>query len=213
MCFSATASFVATGVLAGIGLKSLQVNKFASYRMLSFTPLLFAIQQATEGIVWLTIATPHSFINQTATYLFLTFAGIIWPLWGPLALFSCEKDATRRSILQALTAIGSVVASYTVWSFLTTPITARIVSSCIYYGSETSINFPTLLSLSLYLSATVIPCFVSSLRYGWLLGTSWLVALLVTLFFKYEVTTSVWCFFAAILSVLILMVIKKNQDE
>ena len=211
MCFSATASFVASGVLSAIGLATLHVNKKASYLMLALTPLLFAIQQTAEGIVWLTIASPQSPLCQTATYLFLTFAGIIWPLWGPIAVLEAEINPGRRTILKGLTGVGALVSGYMLWTFLSGPVTAQVTSSSITYNFVPAPNLNVFLGVGLYTIAAVIPCFVSSLKYGWLLGSSWLVALAVTLIFKYQATTSVWCFFAAVLSVLIFVVVKRNQ--
>lgn len=212
MCFSANASFIAAGVLAAIGTASLYLNHKKSYRMLAATPLLFAIQQASEGIVWLTIAGPHDWIHKAAVYFFLTFAGIVWPLWSPISLLMLEQKAAKRLILFGFAGLGVFIASSTLWTFATMPITARIVSCSIDYQGTSPIEIPTFLLFGIYTLATVIPLFISSLRYGWLLGSVWLGSLFVALIIRYETTTSVWCFFAAILSVLILWVIKEERS-
>ena len=62
MCFSATASFTAGAVLLGVGtltLRSALASRHSHRRRdLPFAaiPLLFAIQQLIEGVVWLTVS-------------------------------------------------------------------------------------------------------------------------------------------------------------
>ncbi len=57
MCFSAQASFGASAVLGIMGIYALRKAK-QQERFLAMVPLLFAIQQACEGIVWVTYANP-----------------------------------------------------------------------------------------------------------------------------------------------------------
>jgi len=60
----------------------------------------------------------------------------------------------------------------------------------------------------LYLIATVVPFFFVSLSWGWLFGLTFAVSYAASLFFYYETMVSVWCFFTAILSILILAMVK-----
>jgi hypothetical protein len=66
---------------------------------------------------------------------------------------------------------------------------------------------------SLYFFVTLIPFFISGLRYMKLLGSAFLVALLISYFFFLGFVISVWCFFAAVLSALILFVIMQNRGS
>jgi hypothetical protein len=54
MCFSATASFSAGTVLLGLGALTLKLVRHPRELMFAAIPLLFAIQQWTEGVIWLT---------------------------------------------------------------------------------------------------------------------------------------------------------------
>ena len=63
MCFSATVSFSAAGLLGLTGIATLvQVRKSAELP-LAATPLLFAAQQTVEGALWLSVplGRAHSF--------------------------------------------------------------------------------------------------------------------------------------------------------
>ena len=72
MCFSATASFSAGAVLTGLGAVSL--SKASSPREYPFAsiPLLFGIQQITEGFVWLSMTHPdYAFLQEGSMWFFL----------------------------------------------------------------------------------------------------------------------------------------------
>jgi len=53
MCFSATASFVASGVIGSIGLATLRHVREPRTLLFAAVPMLFAVHQFTEGFVWL----------------------------------------------------------------------------------------------------------------------------------------------------------------
>ena len=53
MCFSATANFVGSGVLGGLGVATLAKVKHRREWMFAALPTMFALHQFTEGFVWL----------------------------------------------------------------------------------------------------------------------------------------------------------------
>src|SRR5947207_8294564 len=99
MCFSAKASFIAAGSLSVIGLLSIRKASIIKKKLIPFasTPLIFAIQQASEGIVWITLTNdlPHYFYTF-GIYSFVFFAGIWWPLWLPITLYIIENKVIRK---------------------------------------------------------------------------------------------------------------------
>ena len=59
MCFSATASFISGTALCAIGVATLKQTKASAEIPFALIPLLFGIQQLTEGaLVCLSVATP-----------------------------------------------------------------------------------------------------------------------------------------------------------
>ena len=54
MCFSASASFVAGVSLTAIGVATVRKAEGPAERPFAMIPLLFGIQQLTEGVIWLT---------------------------------------------------------------------------------------------------------------------------------------------------------------
>ena len=72
MCFSAEASFIASGGLAVAGGASLKVAK-KEQRLIALIPLLFAIQQAIEGMQWLYLYRGTSSLKLAYAFLFFGF--------------------------------------------------------------------------------------------------------------------------------------------
>lgn len=68
-------------------------------------------------------------------------------------------------------------------------------------------------TLLVYAVAAVLPFFVSTTKLVRTIGTTFVVALVVTMVLYREALTSVWCFFAAILSGLILVAVLQGQRD
>ena len=62
-----------------------------------------------------------------------------------------------------------------------------------------------------YLATTVLPFFVSTARQSRTIGTALIGSLIVTILVQRDALASVWCFFAAILSGLILGAIEQAR--
>src|SRR5476649_1319487 len=102
MCFSASASFGAGAVLLVMGITSLKKSSKPSQILFASIPLFFALQQITEGFLWLSLLHPlYASCRWPATYLFLLFAQIIWPIWVPLSIRLLEKKPNRKKWLNA----------------------------------------------------------------------------------------------------------------
>ena len=111
MCFSAGASFGASVVLGSIGIVAIAKARTNPQRLFASIPLIFSVQQLTEGLLWLSINNPG--LNQLQTfftYTFLVFAMMVWPLWISLTIRLLEKDARRKKILNILTVSGASVS-------------------------------------------------------------------------------------------------------
>jgi hypothetical protein len=213
MCFSATGSFGVAAVIAGIGAVAAAQKKPPSHRMLAAVPLMFAGQQVAEGLVWLTIGDPSERpMNLAAVAVFLVFALVVWPLWVPLSLLKAERKPRRRRALGVLAVCGGAVATYAAIDLLRGRPTAHVSGHSIAYTYGT--HAPALV-LALYLPAYVIPSivpfFVSSVSKAKTMGVVLAVALAATFVLQRQALASVWCFFAAILSVFIVLGIGKDH--
>jgi hypothetical protein len=214
MCFSATASFSASGVLAAIGVASIARNTTRSQRMFAGIPLIFAAQQAAEGIVWLTMNNAgQQTLHRWAVGAFLGVALVIWPMWLSLSLRLIEPHPARRRALAVTFAIGVFVSIYATISMIRLPPIATIAGHSIRYVYETSHDRgpERFLYIVVYVIPIVGPLFLSSTKLSRTIGGILTLSLIAAIVVQRDALTSVWCFFAAILSSLILISVVRGH--
>lgn len=200
MCFSPIASFATAGLTGVVGIVAMARVSRPRDRLLAAIPIVFSAQQAIEGGLWLSLLR-HGPAAAIFTVAFLVVAEIFWPLYAPVAAAVSEPRAWRRRLMLGCLAMGGGVAAYFLWRLLTAPHEAVIVGGCIVY--RTGEPHPLLIGLA-YLTATALPFVLSSRRailaFGAVIGVGSVVAYL----FYWRAFLSVWCFFAAASSVVIL---------
>lgn len=206
MCYSAPASFTAALALSIIGYKTVSRVKKREEFFINSIPLLFAIQQASEGVLWLSLGSEHySFLAIPAAYIFLSFAFLCWPLLIPYSLLLLEENENKRVMLGWALGIGSVIALLMGIYLIVYGVHAYIFDNSIVYD----IQVPKELALAGtagYLLATVGAFFLSTIPYMWVMGIGTGIAYLVSYFFYYQCHISVWCFYAAVLSMFLLWI-------
>jgi hypothetical protein len=213
MCFSATASFGSGVVLAVIGVVTLKITRKPSHLVFAFIPLLFAIQQISEGFVWLTLQNvAYARWQSIPIHIFMVFAHIVWPLWISLAALLFEQGGTRKKVLSVLFALAILLSGSEVYYMMQTTITAEISGHHVRYVFEYP-PFYVILTDILYGLVTIVPCFVSGVKKMWLLGVCFTASLIFSAWFYQAHLLSVWCFFAAILSIIIYLIIDGHQKS
>jgi hypothetical protein len=208
MCFSASASFGAGVVLTVIGVVSLKQAKTPSQIPFSSIPLIFAVQQITEGFLWVALSNSfNSTLQSITTYLFLFLAQVVWPTLIPFSVMMVEKDKKRKKNLLIFVGIGIIVSAYLFYCLLNYNIHASIIEYHIFYKQD----YPLFLRLyggALYLMATIVPHFISSVKKMGILGCSILISYIVSTIFYHNYVLSVWCFFASIIAIEIYIIMK-----
>lgn len=218
MCFSAGASFAAAGTLSAISLLSIQrITRKKELLPIPLTPLFLGIQQACEGLVWVTInnGDTTSLIHLASMYSFLFFAGMFWPIWIPGSLYYMEKKYKRKQLLCGLIIIGSIVSLFLLYHWILQTTGARVINHHIDYPVA---DYPngTMGTMSdiiahiinaLYGVATITPFFVSSVPYMKILGAMIGISGLITYIFYLIAFPSVWCFFAALCSIVMYVIV------
>lgn len=200
MCFSATASFVAGAGLSAAGAATIRKTKKKSEIPFASIPLLFGIQQAIEGVVWLTFSYHVPLIHALATYGVAFFAYAFWPMFMPFAVRLLEKDAKRKKALSVFQCIGLVVGMYIAYYMITSGVTSAVTHESIRYHFDQPFGY---YAFVLYMIAGCGSCFVSSQKIVNLFGMLLVLSLGVTYFFYSTYIVSIWCLFAAILSVVV----------
>lgn len=200
MCFSATASFAAGAALSAAGVVTIKKTETKEEIPFAAIPLLFGLQQAVEGVVWLSFKFGVTYLNQIATYAFMFFAYLFWPTFIPFAIRSLETDPHRKQILGVFQGLGLGVSLYLLYFVLSHPMVAHIANKSIAYPAPSEYG-P--LIMGLYLLAACVPCFFSSSKVINIFGTSIAVSFGVAYYFYTATFISVWCFFGAVLSTIV----------
>jgi hypothetical protein len=207
MCFSAEASFIAGTALSVVGVVAIKKTVNPSQIAFASIPLIFAIQQFSEGFLWLALLSPtYAFLQKITTYTFLTFAQVVWPTWVSFSILLLERDNKRKRMLYAILSIGVLVSLCLTYRLLTQTISSRIGDHHIIYDFGTPMRAIKYFSIFYFIS-TVVPPFVSGIKKMWYLGFIILASYLATEIFFKKAVISVWCFFAAVISIAVLSII------
>jgi len=200
MCFSAPASFIAGTSLSAVGVAALKRTEARSERPLAMIPLLFGIQQLTEGVIWLTFRHDAPLLKQTMTYLYSGFSHVLWPVYVPFAVGVLEAVRWRKKAIFAFEAAGIPVGLYLLYFIVIRPVVAEVVGRHIVYVSPHFHEIPVMV---FYLAATSVSCFFSSHGFIKLFGVLMFLSFIAAYLVHAMAFLSIWCFFAAILSLLI----------
>jgi hypothetical protein len=211
MCFSAPASFLAASVTGAAGAAALARVHRREEIPLAAMPLFFAAQQTIEGFLWLSLdASPGEPPSFLLTQLFLHFALVFWPVYAPLSALLVEPDPRRRQWIGICLIGGIIVGIYFLWSLHASPRMASIGSGHIVYSSDPGLPMAVRI---LYPVATCIAPLLSSLRTVRILAAILIAASLVAYLEYWQAFTSVWCYFAAAASGVILFQFEQARQK
>ena len=202
MCFSATASFTAGASLSAIGVMSIRRAERRSELPFAAIPLLFGVQQTVEGVIWVTFRHDAPVLRQAMTDVYSLFSHVLWPIYLPLALYFLEATPWRKKVILGFQVVGAAVGLYLLYSLIARPIVAEVIDRHIVYLSPHFFLGPVIVA---YVAATCFSEFFSSHTFVRLFGVLALLSFIATYQFYTRALVSVWCFFAALLSVLIFM--------
>lgn len=208
MCFSAAASFAVGAGLIGPGIYSVSQVRSPGMLLFASSPIVFSFHQVAEGFLWLSLTNPeYADWYQPALYGYSFISQPIWPIWAPITMWLMETDQRRKKILSYFLALGIAVSLYMFYCLVTYKISAVPEDGHIrYYRDFPYLNVTRPLN---FITVAVTP-FLSTLRYTKLVAAAMMGSLIITYLFFTNYLISVWCFFAAILSLLIILVVKKN---
>ena len=199
MCFSATASFTAGTVLLGVGTLTLMAAKRPRELPFAAIPLLFAIQQLIEGVIWLTFSHEAPQINAVMTHVYSFFSHVLWPVYVPVAVLLIEPQGWRRRPLLAIIAAAVTMSGYLLYILLAYPVISRPTDQHIEYISP---HFFAAATMTIYLLSTTSPI-LSTHRVVRVFGVLALLSFAAAYYFYATWFISVWCFFAALLSAIV----------
>ena len=200
MCFSATASFTAGTVLLGVGTLTLMAAERPRELPFAAIPMLFAIQQLIEGVIWLTFSHDAPQINAVMTHVYSFFSHVLWPAYVPVAVLLIEPQGWRRRPLLAIIAAAVALSGYLLYILLAYPVISRPTDQHIEYISP---HFFAAATMTIYLFSTTISPILSTHRMVRVFGVLALLSFAAAYYFYATWFISVWCLFAAMLSAVI----------
>jgi hypothetical protein len=205
MCFSATASFIASGALLAMGAATYAVARKKD-KILIAIPVLFGIQQAFEGVQWLYL--DRGTTSPFAGYGFLFFAFVIWPVYVPA--FVSQLDQKRKTLLRWFIGVGLLVSAYFVVILVTQPLRIRELSNCVNYTFALPAQW---LVAALYVAAILGPLLLSSRPIFRWFGVLILLLGGIAGTIYHHNFISVWCFFSAAVSAMFFLYVQRNRAK
>lgn len=219
MCFSASVSFSASLALIICGIAALKYAREKRLRMIAAIPLIFGLQQFAEGMVWMSFLDPRfAFVRMTSAYIFLACACIIWPLWIPIAAAQFEGARRYKRFVPSIIAGCLCACASFVCAFIY-PIS--VVASCnIVYNLDFSFtqytvwnHYINMVISLLYVIATIVPFFIARNKMLWAIGALTVASYVISYIAYFEAFTSVWCFFAALISILVYGFVQNQKSK
>jgi hypothetical protein len=211
VCFSATANFVGSGFLGAVGVITLTKVKHRRELLFASLPALFAVHQFIEGFVWLGL---DGFLSPVVTHdmgaAFMLYAQGLLPFLLPLSVLLFEPDVKSRRRMLPFVVLGGATALYILWALTAYPLQVYVRGNSIVYINQATNNTAVAL---LYVIATCGSLFFSKIETMVIFGAANLLILLVVMEVKRYAFTALWCSYAAIASVIILVSFWKSSGK
>jgi hypothetical protein len=210
VCFSASANFIGSAVLGAIGVATLAEVKHRRELLFAAMPLLFALHQFTEGFVWLGLdGKLPSIVAHDAGAAYVLYAQGLLPFVFPLSIFLIEPTPNRRRRMLDFTLLGGALAVYILWGLIAYPLQVYARAHGIVYLNRMT---TTDVVAVLYVAATCGALFFSGFRTLLVLGWLNLIGLLVVILVRRYEFTSIWCAYAAAVSVIIYFFFQRSRS-
>ena len=200
MCFSAEADLASAAVIGAIGAATLAKVRSPREIPLAVLPLAFALHQFAESFVWRDLDAGHTPAKGTAVTLYLVFAWIVLPVLVPAAILLVERPGRPRRRLVPFVAMGLVAGGYFAIAVINGDGSAHAAHHTIQYGGAGEYAWAATI---LYVLATCVPPLLSGFRAVVWFGVANVFAIAVIVTIQSRGLTSVWCLWAAVVSVLI----------
>jgi hypothetical protein len=197
------------------------VRKDVKYLPLALVPVAFGLQQFSEGAVWIGLHRDDLALVRPASLVFLFFAIGFWPFWIPLSVLMIETRRQMRWLLGLLTVAG-MTWFWLYYSIAENPgevLETLVVKHSIRYEVTDIAAFHVAPRAFWRLAYVAVICVSLALApfeagSGSKKATVWgglLIAglFLVSYFLYWHAFLSVWCFFAAVTSLLLCSVFYK----
>ncbi|MCD4533681.1 hypothetical protein LRP67_06265 [Nocardioides sp. cx-169] len=175
-------------------------------------PLLFALHQLTEALVWRGASDYVSAgVQHAAAVIYVLFAFPVLPVLVPLAVLLLEPRGRRRRVAPFVV-LGAVVGAYLLWAVLDGPFLVREEPHALIY--DVNLTYGPMWAV-LYIVAVIGPSVLSGYPSIVVFGLLNLVGLTVVAIIYVQAFASLWCVYAALTSALVVvhMVLRRRLSD
>ncbi|OBH30152.1 hypothetical protein A9X03_08560 [Mycobacterium sp. E1715] len=206
MCFSITADLVVGTALVPVAVASLREVKHWREVPFASLPAVFSVHQFLEAAVW-----PNRFVSagvaEFAMHAYVFIALPVLPLLVPLAILMLEPRGARLRVAP-FAVLGAVVSAYLAMVVLIKPVGVTRCPHALEYQTAARESY---LWATLYIVAVIGPALLSGYRSIVAFGFANLVGLIAVGLLYFEAFASFWCIYAAVLSVLVLVHMRRRR--
>lgn len=209
MCFSATADFVGSAVLGTIGVATMREVKHPRELLFAAMPCLFALHQFTEGFVWMGLdGTLPPAVAHGAGAAYVLYAQGLLPFLLPLSVLLLEPTRYKQRQMLGFVVLGGMLMVYMLWGLIAYPLNISIEQHSIVY--QNAVTTTTVVAM-LYVLATCGSLFFSGFKTLVVLAWANLIGLTIVMMVKRYAFTSIWCAYAAAVSVIIYVFFRRSR--
>ena len=210
MCFSAEADLVAGVVVGGVGIDALRHVRHKREIALAALPITFGVHQMIETLTWwgLEDRIPAG-IGEAAMWVYLVIAFLL-PTIVPTAMLLVERDPRRRRMTAPFIALGGAVTVALIAELFSGPVTAEIAG--LYIAYDANLDFGGQIT-ALYVVATCVPLLLSSRTSVVVFGVLNLAAVTVLAWLMATGVISLWCAWAAVTSIVIVVHLRTAENR
>lgn len=218
MCYSATVSFAAGAVLIPTGVYCVRQAQRHTPRSLPFAvfPLAFGFQQLFEGLLWLSLGKQVDLLYPSA-FGFLFFSHFFWLWWVPLSVWRLEPAGIKKSIALGFTTAGGIYGGFMYFPIVINEgwLQVELIRHSIVYDAR--LVYDGYITREwvriIYALIVLIPLLIQTDRHARHFGILIMLSvLLAKLFFDYAFI-SVWCYFAAVLSLYVVYMLRRQAGQ
>ena len=208
MCFSVQADLAVGLALLPVAAASLREVRCRREIPFAALPALFAAHQLIEVFVWLGVqGRVGPSVQSAAALAYLVIALPVLPLLLPLAVLLLEPRGARLRVAPFL-ALGAVVCGYLAVAVLTEPVGVVQHPHALEY--VTGVRNGDLWAV-LYIVAVIGPALLSGYPSIVAFGVLNLIGLILVAVLLVEAFDSIWCVYAALASVLVLVHMRRRR--
>jgi hypothetical protein len=201
MCFSATANYVGAGIIGSIGILTLREVRHRRALLFAAMPCLFSVHQAIEGFVWLSL---DGYLPPRAAHdfgaAFVLYAQGLLPFILPLSVYIIEPEGCRRKRMLPFVILGGLLMLYILWGLTADPLQVFARTHSIVYKNALTANIPVAV---FYVITTCGALLFSGFRWLIVFGIANFIGLVVVSVVMAYAFTSIWCAYAALMSIII----------